>query len=146
MVGELLVDILAHVTPDILEREGCRRLIPACKCLVIAHVHVLPSVVPLFKRLIQLGFRPDGIIVVPKPYSTIKTVRASLRDLGCDVIEDTSGGFAPGRYDEAAQGMLARACRRGLSRFEGGQFQRCVLIDDGGLLTEEWDRTQRQML
>jgi hypothetical protein len=36
--------------------------------------------------------------------------------------------------------MLARACRRGLSRFEDGQLQRCVLIDDGGLLTEEWNR------
>ena len=109
MVGELLVDILQHVTPNTLEREGYRRHISACKCLVIAHVHLLPSVVSLFKRLIQLGFRPDGIIVVPKPYSTIKTVRGALRYLGCSVIEDTSGEFAPGRYDEAAQPMLAES-------------------------------------
>ena len=144
MVGELLVDILQHVRPEILEREGFRSKIAACKCLVIAHVHVVHSVVPLFKRLIQLGFRPDAIIIVPKPYSTIKSVQGSLRDLGCDVIEDTSGDFAPGRYDEAAQRMLERACRRGLMRFEGGLYRRCILIDDGGLLSDAWSRLNRE--
>lgn len=140
MVGELLVDILQHVTSNILEKEGFRRRLSACKCVVIAHLHVVNSVVPFFKRLIQLGFRPDAIIVVPKPYSTIRSVQGALRSLGCEVVEDTIGDFAPGRYDEAAERLLRKACRLGLRRFESGLYQRCVLIDDGGLLTEEWNR------
>jgi hypothetical protein len=140
MAGPLLDEILGEVKPDTLEREGFRCRIPACKCLVIAHVHVVHSVVPLFRRLIALGFRPDGIIVVPKPYSTIKDAHGALGDLRCEVSEGTSGDFAPGRYDEAAERMLRRACRRGLVLFESGRWQRCVLIDDGGLLTDEWNR------
>ena len=140
MTGPLLDEILGEVDPGILEREGFRRRVPACKCVVIAHVHVVHSVVPLFKRLIALGFRPDASIIVPKPYSTIKKARDALGDLRCEVMDDTSGDFAPGRYDDAAERMLQRACRRGLALFESGRCRRCVLIDDGGLLTEEWNR------
>jgi hypothetical protein len=139
MIGGLLDNILKHVTPEILEQEGYRQRIAPCKCVVIAHVHAMPSVVPLFKRLIELGFKRDAIIIAPKPYSTIKSVQRALRHLGCEVIEDTSGDFAPGRYDEAAQRILERACRRGLTRFADGS-QRCVLIDDGGMLTDVWHR------
>jgi hypothetical protein len=140
MAGPLLDEILDEVDPRILDHEGFRRRLPACQCLVIAHVHAVDSVVPLFKRLIGLGFRPDAIIVVPKPYSTVRDARDALGKLRCEVMEDTSGDFAPGRYDEAAQRMLRRACRRGLVLFESGRCQRCVLIDDGGLLTEEWNQ------
>ncbi len=140
MADALLEEILGEVKPGVLESEGFRRRLPACRCLVIAHVHVLHSVVPLFKGLIALGFRPDAIVVVPKPYSTIKKAREALGDLHCEVMDDTSGDFAAGRYDDAAERMLRKACRRGLALFESGRCQRCVLIDDGGLLTEEWNR------
>ena len=139
----LLVDILEHVTPEILEREGYRRRVSASECLVIAHVHVLPSVVPLFKQLSQFGFRSDAIIIVPKSYSTIRDAQRDLRNLGCEVIDDKCGDFDPGRYDQAAQRMLRKACQRALTRFEEGPYRRCVLIDDGGLLTLEWSLQSR---
>src|SRR3974377_580152 len=85
--GAGLATLLRRIDQRLLENEGYRLYFRPEECVVVLHVHVLNSQVALIRRLLSLGFKPEQIFVLPKVYSTIKTAKKSIQDLGCKVLD-----------------------------------------------------------
>jgi hypothetical protein len=101
----------------------------------------LPSFVKLLGFMIETGFDPSKIIIIPKAYSTIPQAIHDLRlRMGFKVL--LSGAkLRPGRYDEYAAITLSEACKIAEEEFgKKGDSKplRVILLDDGGTLTERW--------
>lgn len=136
-----LQEILDLVDFPLLSQDGFSLVCPPEKCLLLLHIHVLPSTVAFFERLIDLGFDANSIVIIPKAYSTIDSVQRTLRkDLGCTVVSTKNIRFKPGEYSLAAMAGLRKGVQAGIRRCKAGPIRRCVLVDDGGLLTDVWCR------
>lgn len=132
----VLRTVLSEVRGRILDAH--REVEPA-DCLIIAHVHVLPSIALLFHRLLELGFRNDAIFIIPKPYSTIERARARLEALEINVADDRHFRFSLGHYDKSAARLIARQCSAAAAQAGVLKSRRIILVDDGGLLSKRWE-------
>src|SRR5262249_34256412 len=137
--------LLASIKWDFLQEENLPLQVEPEKCLVIAHVHLLPSVIPLFFRLQSLGFLPWNIIIIPKPYSTITYVSSALKQHKFDIREPEELNFKPGQYDTLSRRALAAACEYAAMRCQEQNVRRCILVDDGGMLTDAWWRKRTHL-
>ncbi len=135
--------LLQKVDLSLLDREGFRPQLHPSECLVLLHIHALPSNVWLLERLIRLGFRPQSIIVVPKKYSTIPPVQQQIRELGCVFIDTDLRLFRPGSYDQYAERTLQQAVLRAQGSCHDN-IRRCILVDCGGMLTDNWSRLNKR--
>lgn len=140
-----LWDILLGVDFQILERDGYQRQVRGEDTVILAHLHCLPSTIRFFQILTRedLSIPSKQIILIPKPYSTMSAVEATLSRMGLSVLSG-SIPFKPGYYDGAASVMLKKGCEEANKacrniRNKGG-MPRLVLVDDGGMLTETWWR------
>lgn len=140
-----LWDILLGVDFQILERDGYERQVRGEDTVILAHLHCLPSTIKFFQTLTRddLSIPSTQIILIPKPYSTIAAVAATLSRMGLSVLSG-SIPFKPGYYDYPASLLLKSGCRKASSVCLGlkkkGRKPRLVLVDDGGMLTETWWR------
>ena len=138
-VAERLKQFLAPITIDALTAEGFRPYIQPSECAVLMHIHVLGSSVGLIKSLLALQFDARSIVIVPKVYSTIRTAEEPLEYLGCNVIRyNAEEHFTPGYYDNFAHKGLKAGIRQARLICQLQKKRRCILVDDGGMLTEQW--------
>jgi hypothetical protein len=137
---QLLDHVLDHVDYRFLESEGFRKAVTAENCILLAHIHILSSTIPFFRRLLSLGFAASAIVVVPKSYSTMPAARAELERMGCHMVGDDEELFESGGYDRVIQRPLSQACELGALLYRNRFAKRCILVDDGGALTESWWR------
>jgi hypothetical protein len=112
-------------------------------CVMLCHVHCLPSMLAFFEWFANRRIFKGRIIVVPKPYSTIPAVVERLKAMGISVVERPIE-LIIGHYDECCSELLRDGIRRAIqlarSRAEWSSGCRVVLVDDGGQLTEAWKR------
>jgi hypothetical protein len=135
--SDALSKMLDLVSPALLEDDGYRQLVDPSDCVLVAHIHILPSTVALMGQFIKLGFSPKSIVLVPKSYSTIQVALTRIQAMGCQVVPTTDVHII-GHYDTTAQAPLRRACMEAYTISDVKRAQRCILIDDGGLLTDAW--------
>lgn len=140
-----LWDILLGVDFQLLEKDGYERQVRGDDIVILAHLHCLTSIKRFFEVLTDqdLSIPCRQIILIPKLYSTIPSVEASLRKTGIVVASDIPS-FKPGYYDKSASQTLKSGCRSAVSAcndiIKKGRKPRLVLVDDGGMLTETWWR------
>ncbi len=135
-------DMFRYIDLDFFEKNADRKKEIAEKCVIISHIHCLPSIIPMFEYLIDdVGVDPVNIIIADKSYSTIKSVLERLKRLGVRVLP-TPAEFEAGKYDEMAARILSAICWRGKRQAKRiHQNSRIVLLDDGGMLTSTWLNT-----
>ena len=138
-VAERLKQFLAPINTEALTAEGFRPYIEPRDCAILMHIHVLGSSVGLIKSLIAQQFEARSIVIVPKVYSTIRTAEEPLEYLGCNVIRyQAEEHFTPGYYDNFANKSLRAGIRQARLICQLQKKKRCILVDDGGMLTEQW--------
>jgi hypothetical protein len=136
-----LQNFLHKVSIRLLEDDNYVQAVDPSRCLLLLHIHVLPSMVVFFKRLLELKFLNTNILIIPKRYSTIAGAEKQIESLGCDIIRSPNEDFDPGWYDQYAEKVLERAVFKAKRKCEAG-IDRCILVDDGGLLTDMWWRNK----
>jgi hypothetical protein len=97
--------------------------------IIIAHTHILPSMVPLFKHLAQLVGR-NNMYVVEKPYSTVESTLSDLQKY-CIHIEPVSLILPEGQ-------ALSLALENVINEITLRKFKSkptLLLLDDGGEIT-----------
>src|SRR5262245_50787081 len=106
------------------------------KLVIAMHAHCVTSMDSLIHVLLNIGLRPENIIFIEKPYSTIPSAAAALRKRGIGV--DTKAiRFPPGEYDVTVGGLIEEGIARALGRCLDIEAQTLVLVDDGGILSEK---------
>lgn len=102
--------------------------------VLVALQHLLPSIVHLFSRVIEHGFRPRNIWVLGKAYSTIERTANSLRDeLRINIFPPPAPDeFEPGRYAETAYKHASMFWEAVIA--EIGCRRQIIVLDEGGLL------------
>jgi hypothetical protein len=136
--------LLNRVDFELLKEEGYTPYVTPEQCVIVAHLHVLPSTVALFAQLKQLGFSMSSMVVVPKPYSTIAAAEDALKAMGVRILGSVLPEYRPRWYDGYMQTALREACAYTRDLARRRRAKRVVLVDDGGLLTDEWWRQNRR--
>ena len=133
-----LEEFLADVNLASLSADGYTPYVRPEDCVLLMHIHVLNSSVPLIKQLLKNGFRPESIVIVPKVYSTIPAAASRIAQLGCGIVRTARDMFTPGQYDFYAVKGLNDGVRYARAACFKTKARRCIVVDDGGLLTERW--------
>lgn len=112
--------------------------------VVVAHVHCLPSLEILIDSLQNIiGIKKRNIFIIPKPYSSIPSTVQNLMEKGF-YVNRTNRYFKPGDYDHSMEEVLKVACEAAFRTIKSTGARksrpRVILIDDGGFLTQWWDR------
>lgn len=129
--------ILSIPSEDHFLSLGLKKLAAPQNCLVVIHAHILPTFIPLLKRLSAIGFRQKNIFIIGKPYSTVPHVQDEIIRLGFS--QHQSGySFDPGEYDAFSDTLLSRAAKRISEQLSTQRFERVILVDDGGELSRYW--------
>lgn len=135
---------LATINPKSLEGEGYHPSVEPRDCVIVMNIHVLPSSVELIRYLIFIGFNPDSIIIIPKIYSTIPRAEERIAALGCTIVRTCPEIFTPGYYDKYALKGLQKGVREARATCFEMSARRCILVDDGGFLTDHWSSMQKE--
>lgn len=107
------------------------------KCLILMHVHIIPSMVFLIKELLSIGIEKEQIIVIGKPYSTIQSSLKELKEIG---IEASSLDFCTNflEYDEHVSASILKILRDLEPVFE--KYKKMILCDSGGNLKKSFSQ------
>lgn len=108
---------------------------------IIAHTHLLPSNMPLFRHLAHL-VGPQRMFVMEKPYSTTPSVVNDLVQSGCEVIPVRVESGTP--YAFAVQKSIQVLWDAVVEEYKQGLFSKLLILDDGGdvWLSIPFDRLQ----
>lgn len=127
---------MTYTTPGLLQRliehiplEPSRRR----KFALIAHQHLLPSVVPMFELLTERLIDPAHTYVLGKPYSTIPGVSGDLNARGINVVRNKEL-YTRGRYAYEILDDVGKLWSRFLQEQDPAGFDRILIIDEGGYL------------
>lgn len=96
---------------------------------LVGSQHLLPSILPLFEALFDLGLAPSRTFLVAKQYSTREAVYRALEQRGVRIA--IAQNISPGRFEEellTASRNLWQLAQSDL--VQGG----CILLDHGGFL------------
>ena len=96
---------------------------------IIAHTHLLPSNMPLFRHLAHL-VGPQRMFVMEKPYSTTPSVVNDLVQSGCEVIPVKVESGTP--YAFAVQKSIHVLWDSVIEEYKRGLFSKLLILDDGG--------------
>lgn len=96
---------------------------------IIAHTHLLPSNMPLFRHLAHL-VGPQRMFVMEKPYSTTPSVVNDLIQSGCEVIPVKVESGTP--YAFAVQKSIQVLWDSVIEEYQRGLFSKLLILDDGG--------------
>lgn len=96
---------------------------------IIAHTHLLPSNMSLFRHLAHL-VGPQRMFVVEKPYSTTPSVVNDLVQSGCEVIPVKVESGTP--YAFAVQKSIQVLWDSVIEEHKRGLFSKLLILDDGG--------------
>ena len=103
------------------------------KFALIAHQHLLPSTVPMFELLTERLLDPAHTYVLGKPYSTIPSVSEELNARGINVVKNKDS-YTRGRYAYEILDDVATLWSRFLQVHDPAEFERILIIDEGGYL------------
>jgi S-adenosylhomocysteine hydrolase len=111
------------------------------ECAIIAHTHLLPSNMPLFRHLAHL-VGPGRMFVMEKPYSTTPSVLQDLVKSGCEVIPVKVESGTP--YSFSVQKSAQVLWDSVVEEHKRGLFSKLLILDDGGdlWLSVPYDRLQ----
>lgn len=111
-------------------------------CAIIAHTHILPNNVPLFRHLSSL-LDFGRIYVVAKPYSTVRSVLNELVWSGFEVIPVQMEANLP--YEFAVEKSLNILWQKLVDDQKRRNFKKIIIIDDGGDVwrTIPWEKLKR---
>lgn len=96
---------------------------------IIAHTHLLPSNMPLFRHLAHL-VGPQRMFVMEKPYSTTPSVVNDLVQSGCEIIPVKVESGTP--YAFAVQKSIQVLWDSVVEEYKRGLFSKLLILDDGG--------------
>ena len=110
--------------------------------VVVAHQHILGTVVTQFEALWELGLLPSRTYVVGKPYSTNRLAAMYLESKGCEVRDGLKPISASPRWAIQAPnftqadnaqilGHVFGEIVRGLPKMD---VDKLIVLDDGGLI------------
>jgi hypothetical protein len=103
---------------------------------LIALQHLLPSIEPLFGRLVQAGFAPRNIFILGKPYSTVPEIAAKLISMGCYVHLPGEGFFAEEDYAARFRRLTQKFLLTVDSKLDES-ITKIVVLDEGGWLRSD---------
>jgi hypothetical protein len=98
-------------------------------CAIIAHTHLLPNNLPLFRHLSAL-LDFGRIYVMDKPYSTVRSVLNELVLSGFEVIPVRMDANLP--YEFAVSKSLDVLWDKVIDDQKRRQYKKLLIIDDGG--------------
>lgn len=98
-------------------------------CAIIAHTHLLPNNLPLFRHLSSL-LDFGRIYVMDKPYSTVRSVLNELVLSGFEVIPVRMDADLP--YEFAVSKSLDVLWDKVIDDQKRRQYKKLLIIDDGG--------------
>jgi S-adenosylhomocysteine hydrolase len=122
--------------------------LPLERTAIVAHQHILGSIVPQFAALIDLGCESRDILVMGKPYSTNEAAVESLRMLGC-CVDGSVEAFnrkdisSPDAHQVALTGHLQGVVTRFLADVRSHGITKLIVIDDGGFIISMLDQILR---
>jgi S-adenosylhomocysteine hydrolase len=96
---------------------------------VVAHTHLLPSNLPLFRHLAHL-VGPHRMFIMEKPYSTTPKVINSLVEAGCEIVPVNLERGSP--YAFAVQKSIQMLWSAIIEDYKRGLFSKLLILDDGG--------------
>jgi hypothetical protein len=107
--------------------------------VVVAHQHVLGTVVSQFEALWELGLEPSRTYVIGKPYSTNQLAAMYLEQKGCSVRTgfasfDLASIFSPGWYQSDNHEALGLIFADVVRQLPHDNISRLIVLDDGGLI------------
>ena len=98
-------------------------------CAIIAHTHILPNTVPLFRHLSHL-VNFGNMYIVEKPYSTVPAAHKELILSGMEVLPVMMEKGVP--YEFCVQKSLEILWRKIIEEHKKGSFKNLLILDDGG--------------
>lgn len=98
-------------------------------CAIIAHTHVLPTSVSLFRHLAHL-VEFGNIFVLDKPYSSVRSCLNELIKSGVEVIPMTIESGAP--YEFSLRKGVDLLWQRVIEAQKKSGFKKLLILDDGG--------------
>lgn len=112
--------------------------------LVVAHQHVLGSVVSQFKALWRLGLDPRRTYIAGKPYSINRLAYEYLRREGANIRSgldhfQVDNVLSPEWYQSQNQVTLNAFLNEALATLLKKEISTLVIIDDGGLVLKALD-------
>lgn len=128
-LGELARDVAPNIDKRAFNEE----------ILLLANIHCIPSIIPLFSTLIHhFDIQPGNIFVSPKSYSHMKGVEASLRASGICILPSADPEVGQS-YSTFAKSWLDDLCELAWRAAEERRRPiRFVLLDGSGALTAAW--------
>ena len=110
-------------------------------CAIIAHTHLLPNNLPLFRHLSSL-LDFGRIYVMDKPYSTVRSVLNELVLSGFEVIPVRMDADLP--YEFAVSRSLDILWNKVVDDQKRRQYKKLLIIDDGGDVWQSipWNRLE----
>jgi hypothetical protein len=107
--------------------------------VLVAHQHILGSVVSQFEALWELGLKPSRTFIVGKPYSTNRLAALYLRHKGCSVRSGlraygTGSTLLPAVYQTENDDSLGHFFAEVVRDLPDRHLSRLVVLDDGGLV------------
>jgi len=110
-------------------------------CAIIAHTHLLPNNLPLFRHLSSL-LDFGRIYVMDKPYSTVRSVLNELVLSGFEVIPVRMNADLP--YEFAVSKSLDVLWDKVVADQKRRQYKKLLIIDDGGDVWQSipWNRLE----
>jgi S-adenosylhomocysteine hydrolase len=127
----LLDWVAAKVTKNLLEDT-----------FVIAHTHVLPTSLALFRHLAHLvGYA--NMLVLEKPYSTVRSAADRLVKMGVELVPVIMVDGAP--YDFAVKRSVEVLWDKVINIQKKRNIKRLLILDDGGdiYLSIPWNRLEQ---
>ena len=107
--------------------------------VMVAHQHILGTVVSQFESLWDLGLKPSRTYVVGKPYSTNRAAALYLEHQGCHVRSGlrgyaTGAVLSPADYQAQNNAALGHFFVRVVKTLPKQRLSRLIVLDDGGLV------------
>lgn len=138
-----LVESLYQIDIEVFSKHGMNLKVAPSECFLVMYCHVVPSFTALLERLIDLGFDPGSIHVIPKQYSKVDDSVKNCAALGA-ITHAMKSKRKLGHYDEYSILQL-REIIKGIAFSSAkpvfrNSVKRAILVDDGGFLTRHWHR------
>lgn len=100
-------------------------------CHIISCQHLLEPQIEMYKGFIEIGIKPENIIILGKIYSTNQSVLDELKNLGIKVLQPQFSGKA---FDEEHH----KNCEDLLGQLSG---QKIIILDDGAELIHVFSKS-----
>lgn len=105
--------------------------------LLIACQHLLKTTIPMFEVFFRKGLKPENCFVLGKSYSTHHETLGEFRSRGMQVSDLSQAFDSHQSFDEQFTGYVKTFLEEVQRQMAGKNFQRILLLDDGGYLIEQ---------